>query len=641
MSSLINHLIKEYSRLGGIPGICERIATSYGSYGVEGIWNSGLQLLRNTLGRRSYAAWIRKYDSIGEGERAEYMTRAQALSDPPLISVLMPVYEPKMEWLREAVESVQAQVYQNWELCIADDASVDPQLRGYLVALAKQDPRVKVCFRTSNGHISVATNSALEMAAGKFIALLDQDDLLTEHALICVAETIAEYPGAGMIYSDEDKIEDGWRCDPYFKPDWDPYLMCCHNLICHLGVYRTDLVRELGGLRVGFEGAQDWDLALRCADRLGDQRIVHIPRVLYHWRIHHKSTAMADSGAKPYTLDAARRAIDEHLDRRAIKGRAELIPKFSMFRVRYDLPEEKPLVSIVVATRDRRDLLQGCLESIRKKTSCSNYEIIIVDNGSREMETLGYLERLNENGQARVIRDGGEFNFSRLNNLGVREARGEYVLLLNNDIEVESPHWISEMLSLAIQSGVGCVGARLWYPNGKLQHGGGILGLGGIAAHSHRGMPRGNYGYLNRACLTHTMSAVTGACLLVRKSLYQEVGGLDEVDLRIGYNDVDFCLKVRAKGYRNLICAEADLIHHESASRGEDLSGKKLERFELEGAVLRARWSDLLDRDPAYNPNLTDSAEDFGLAFPPRLDRAEVIYESGSEEMKEIADKLK
>ena len=437
--SIITYFIKEYSRLGGISGVCERVATSYKNYGFEGIWNSGLLLLRNALGRRSYAAWIRKYDSLGGEERAEYIAQAEALSNPPLISVLMPVYEPKMEWLREAVVSVRAQIYQNWELCIADDASVDPQVKGYLKGLASEDPRIKVCFRSSNGHISEATNSALEMAEGEFIALLDQDDLLREHSLICVAEAVERNPDAGIIYSDEDKIEDGRRSDPYFKPDWDPYLMCCHNLICHLGVYRTDLVRQLGGLRVGFEGAQDWDLALRCADRLGDKGIIHIPKVLYHWRIHRKSTAMADSGAKPYTLDAARRAIDEHLDRRAIKGRAELIPKFSMFRVRYELPDSKPLVSIVIATRDRRDLLQGCLDSIRKKTSCSNYEIIIVDNGSRDMETLGYLERLNESGHARVIRDGGEFNFSRLNNLGVREARGEYVLLLNNDIEVESP----------------------------------------------------------------------------------------------------------------------------------------------------------------------------------------------------------
>jgi GT2 family glycosyltransferase len=614
----MNHLIKEYSRLGGISGVCEKVATSYKNYGFEGIWNSALLLLQNTLGRRSYAAWIRKYDSLGGEERAEYIARAEALSNPPLISVLMPVYEPKMEWLREAVESVRGQIYQNWELCIADDASLDPQVREYLKGLASEDPRIKVYFRSSNGHISEATNSALEMAEGEFIALLDQDDLLTEHSLVYVAEAIRENPDAGVIYSDEDKIEDGRRCDPYFKSDWDPYLMRCHNMICHLGVYRTALVRQLGGLREGFEGAQDWDLALRCVDRLGDEGVIHIPKVLYHWRIHRKSTAMADSGAKPYTLDAARRAIDEHLDRRTIKGRAELIPEFSMFRVRYELPDSKPLVSIVIATRDRRDLLQGCFDSIRKKTSCSNYEIIIVDNGSQEPETLKYLERLNESGHARVIRDGGGFNFSRLNNLGVREARGEYVLLLNNDIEVESPYWLSEMLSLAIQSGVGCVGARLWYPNGKLQHGGVILGLGGIAAHSHRGMPRGHYGYLNRASLTHTMSAVTGACLLVRKSLYQEVGGLDEKNLSIGYNDVDFCLKVRAKGYRNLICAEADLIHHESASRGEDLSGEKLERFRREGSVLRERWGDLLNNDPAYNPNLTDAAEDFGLAFPPR-----------------------
>jgi GT2 family glycosyltransferase len=617
----INHLIREYSRLGGIFGVCERIATSYKSFGIEGIWNSGMLLLRNALGRRSYASWVRKYDTLGDRERANYRASSKAMPKQPLISILMPVYAPQMEWLREAVSSVRNQIYPNWELCIADDASPDREVRKYLEGLAKEDSRIKVCFRERNGHISAATNSALALATGEFIALLDQDDLLTEHALVCMAVAIRENPNAGVIYSDEDKIEDGRRCDPYFKPDWDPYLMRCHNMICHLGGYRTSLVREIGGFREGFEGAQDWDLALRCADRLDEGQIIHIPKVLYHWRIHSKSTAMSDSGAKPYTLDAAQRAIGEHLERRGIKATAELIPKLSMFRVRHEMSEVKPKVSIVIATRDRKDLLQGCINSITGITSFRDYEIIVVDNGSQERESLEYLKDLKERGNVRVVRDDGDFNFSRLNNLGVRAASGNYVLLLNNDIEVESPSWLTEMMALVIQSGVGCVGARLWYPNGKLQHGGVILGLGGVAAHSHRGMPRGHYGYLNRASLTHTMSAVTGACLLVRKSLYEAVGGLDEKELVIGYNDVDFCLKVRAKGYRNLICAEADLTHHESASRGEDLSGEKLLRFRNEGAVLRVRWGDLLDRDPAYNPNLTDSAEDFGLAFPPRVER--------------------
>lgn len=618
MSNFILHLIREYSRLGGISGVCERIASSYKGYGVEGIWNSGMLLLRNALGRRSYAAWVRKYDFVGEKERTAYAVRVAALSNPPLISVLMPVYQPRMEWLREAVESVRGQIYPHWELCIADDASRGLEVREYLKGIAGEDPRIKVCFREKNGHISAATNSSLGLASGDFIALLDQDDLLREHSLVCVAKAIQENPDAGLIYSDEDKIEGSSRCDPYFKSDWDPYLMRCHNMICHLGVYRTSLVRELGGFREGLEGAQDWDLALRCVDELEEQQVIHIPQVLYHWRIHRKSTAMADSGAKPYALEAAQKAIDNHLDRQAIKGRAELMPAISMFRVRYKQPEQPPLVSIVIATRDRMDLLEKCISSIHKNTHYPNYEIIIVDNGSAEPGTLKYLERLKVREKVKLVRDEGGFNFSRLNNLGVEKARGEYVLLLNNDIQVESPVWLSEMMCLAIQKGVGCVGARLWYPNGRLQHGGVILGLGRVAAHAHRGMRKGRRGYFNRACLTHTMSAVTGACLLVRKSLYEEVGGLDEKDLTIGYNDVDFCLKVRAKGYRNLICAEADLIHHESASRGEDLAGEKLARFKKEGGVLRARWGDLLDNDPCYNPNLTISAEDFSLAWPPR-----------------------
>jgi GT2 family glycosyltransferase len=531
----------------------------------------------------------------------------------------MPAYEPNIDWLKEAVESVRAQIYQNWELCIADDASPNPEVKRVLKEFAKQDSRIKVCYRSENGHISAATNSALELAQGEFIALLDQDDLLQTHALAFVVNAIQDHPEAGLIYSDEDKIDGEVRLDAYFKSAWDPYLMRCHNMICHLGVYRTALVRELGGLREGFEGSQDWDLALRCVDSLKDHQIVHIPRVLYHWRIHRQSTAMAGSGAKPYTLAAAKRAIEEHLSRRGVSALAELIPELSMFRVKYDLPKQKPLVSIVIATRDRVDLLKNCINSIRKKTDYSNYEIIIVDNGSEDQKTLHYLREIKQSGIAVVFRDEGDFNFSRLNNLGVQHANGEYVLLLNNDIEVESQGWLSEMVALAIQPEIGCVGARLWYPDGRLQHGGVILGLGGFAAHAHRGMPRGNVGFFCRGVLSHTMSAVTAACLLVRKSIYLEVGGLDEEHLAIGYNDVDFCLKVRSRGYRNLLCAEADLIHHESASRGEDLSAEKLARFRREGETLRSRWGHILDNDAAYNPNLTDAGEDFGLAWPPRL----------------------
>ena len=568
-----------------------------------------------SIQNNSYISWLEKYENYSKYDDDVYI---HSLSNPPLLSVLMPVYEPNIDWLKEAVESVRAQIYQNWELCIADDASSKPEVKKVLDEYAKQDNRIKICYRSVNGHISAATNSALELAQGEFIALLDQDDLLQDHALAFVVKAIQEHPEVGLIYSDEDKIDGEVRSNPYFKSAWDPYLMRCHNMVCHLGVYRTALVKKLGGLREGFEGSQDWDLALRCADSLEDHQIIHIPRVLYHWRIHQQSTAMSGSGAKPYTLAAAKRAIEEHLSRRGVSAHAELIPEMSMFRVKYDLPKQKPLVSIVIATRDRIDLLKNCIDSIRKKTDYLNYEIIIVDNGSEDRKTLDYFQEIKQSGIAGVFRDEGDFNFSRLNNLGVQHANGEYILLLNNDIEVESQAWLSEMVALAIQPEIGCVGARLWYPHGRLQHGGVILGLGGFAAHAHRGMPREHAGYYGRGGLSHTMSAVTAACLLVRKSIYNEVGGLDEEHLAIGYNDVDFCLKVRSLGYRNLLCAEADLIHHESASRGEDLSGEKLSRFRREGHVLRSRWGNLLDNDPAYNPNLTSAAEDFGIAWPPR-----------------------
>jgi glycosyltransferase involved in cell wall biosynthesis len=566
---------------------------------------------------QDYAEWIRRYDTLTDAGRTAMRKRIEELEAKPLISVIMPVYNPRPEWLVAAIESVRNQIYPHWELCISDDLSTEPQVRPILEDYERKDARIKVVFRKTNGHISAASNSALELASGDFVALLDHDDLLSEHALFWVAETIADNPDAQLVYSDEDKIDaDGQRSEPYFKCDWNEELFYSHNMISHLGVYRAKLVREVGGFRESFEGSQDYDLALRCIERIEPGQIVHIPRVLYHWRTHQESTASAGE-AKPYAFLAAEKAINEHLQRKGVEGKVELL-SFGMYRVRYGLPESLPKVSLIIPTRNGLALVRQCVESILSNTDYPDYEIIVVDNGSDDPDVLNYFKVLDANPLVRILRDDRPFNFSALNNAAVAEARGELVCLLNNDIEVINAEWLREMVSLALQSGVGAVGARLWYPNDTLQHGGVILGVGGVASHSHKQMPRGQYGYFGRACLIQSFSAVTAACLVIRKTVYQQVGGMNETDLPVAFNDVDFCLRLREAGYRNVWTPYAELYHHESATRGNDDAPEKRERFAREIAYMHGRWGALLLNDPAYSPNLTLHHDDFGLAWPPR-----------------------
>jgi glycosyltransferase involved in cell wall biosynthesis len=569
--------------------------------------------------RNDYAEWVRRYDTLTVETRTAMQGRIDALGYKPLISVVMPVYNPPLNLLEDAIRSVQGQLYSNWELCIADDASTDTAVHTLLQRYAYMDSRIKVVFRKRNGHISAASNSALDLVKGEFVALLDNDDLLREHALFWVADAIVTNPDAGLIYSDEDKIDQtGRRYDPYFKPDWNPDLFLSHNMICHLGVYSTDLIRQLGGFREGYEGAQDYDLALRFTEQLSNHQIVHIPRVLYHWRSHPGSTAQAGS-EKNYALLAGERALNDHFARTKITAKAEL-QDYGMYRTRYHIPAPAPLVSLIIPTRNGLDLIKQCVDSIFSKTTYKNYEIIVVDNNSDDPNALAYFASLHEDTRIRIIRDERPFNYSALNNAAVNNARGEYVGLINNDIEVISPEWLEEMMGLAIKPDVGVVGARLWYPNDMLQHGGCITGIGGVAGHSHKHLPRGQFGYFARAQLIQTLSVVTAACLVVKKSIYQEVGGLDETNLKVAFNDVDFCLRVREAGYRNVWTPYAELYHHESATRGSDDTPEKQLRFSDEVLYMKSRWGDALINDPAYNPNLTLDYEDFSYAWPPRVE---------------------
>jgi glycosyltransferase involved in cell wall biosynthesis len=568
----------------------------------------------------TYEAWIARYDSPSPNDRIAMRRRLRRLIEQPRISILLPVFNPNLALLREAIDSVRAQSYENWELCLADDASTDANVRPFLEEIAASDRRIRVLFREQNGHIAAASNSALALATGAWCALLDQDDTLAENAFAWVALEIDAHPDARLIYSDEDKIDlAGERTSPFFKTDWDPELFLAHNYINHLGVYEMELLRALGGFREGYDGSQDYDLALRCVDRIGAGQVRHIPRVLYHWRMAPESVAQ-NANAKPYAKEGARRALRDHLARKDIAGRVEACPENpEAHRVVYDLPAPAPLVSLIIPTRDRVRLLRRCLESLLGLTNYPSLEILVVDNGSSETETLEYLRSLETETRVRVLHDSGLFNFSRLNNRAAAEARGDILAFLNNDIEATEPDWLSEMVSHAARAKVGAVGARLWYADGTLQHGGVVLGLGGVAGHESLRMPRGHHGYFDRAILQRRCSAVTAACLLTRREVFGQLGGFDEENLSVNFNDIDYCLRAAQLGLATVWTPHANLVHHESASRGHHRTTEEQAQFFREATFMQVKHGAALARDPFYNPNLSLRLPGYELAFPPRL----------------------
>jgi O-antigen biosynthesis protein len=559
----------------------------------------------------AYLQWIAHNEPAAQ-TYAQLSEQVQRWSLRPLVSVLMPTYNSPLIYLKEAVESVQAQIYPHWELCIADDASTDPEVRAYLQALTQEDPRVVLTLREKNGHISASSNCALASSKGEWVALLDHDDRLHPLALFHVVNALQARPDAQIVYSDEDKIDvQGLRFGPYFKGEYNRELMWAQNMISHLGCYRRDTLTEIGGFRLGFEGSQDYDLALRVLERCRPDQVIHVPHVLYHWRAIVGSTALAPD-QKPYADSASRRALREHLARIGISAEVDPAPEIpNMNRVRPQLPETLPLVSILIPTRDRVELLRKCVISIELQSSYPHLEIVIVDNGSTDPECLIYLDSLVQKG-IQVIRDARPFNYSALNNLAAQHAKGEFLCLMNNDIEILTPNWLEEMLSFAALPGIGAVGAKLWYPNAQdgLQHGGVVIGLGGVAGHAHVGLLKGQVGYFGRMALHHRLVAVTAACLLIRKSSYLQVGGLDE-SIAVAFNDVDFCLRLHQAGFACVMTPYAEMVHHESASRGDDLSDAQRERFMAEEKFMHQRWGDLLQNDPFFSPNLSLQHSDF------------------------------
>ncbi len=567
----------------------------------------------------AYRVWVQSYDTLDESARASIRRRIDSFARKPVISVIMATRNSNLDHLCAAIDSVRGQLYPAWELCIADDASSSPAILDLLRSCAAKDSRIKLAFCDAPGQVAEASNTALSLASGEFATFFDDDDLLAEDALFHVALESERFPDADLFYSDDDKLDlDGARCEPNFKPDWNPDLLLGQNYLHRLAVYRMRLLHELNGLRSGFDGSQDWDVALRAIERLDASRIRHIPRVLYHWRVSPGSMSLGQGDA-PHVRESQRHVLADHLQRRGIAAIVE--PNGANWRIRRALPSLRPRVSVIVPTRDHADLLRACIESIRSRSTYGPVELVIVDNGSKEPATLAYLSELAATAGARVIRDDRPFNYAALMNRAVAHASGEIVALVNNDIEVLSPDWLEEMVSHALRSEVGAVGCMLYYPNWKIQHGGMIVGATGVARHAYVWRSRGDEGYSGRGRLVQNLSAVTGACIVIRRDVYREVGGMDEEHVGVAFNDIDFCLRLRAAGYRIVWTPHAELIHHESASRGSDETPERVGRFRRELEWMRERWEPELRNDPAYNPNLAVDCEPFELAFPPRTPR--------------------
>jgi GT2 family glycosyltransferase len=575
---------------------------------------------QNSRIRRGYAAWVRLYEPVGEEARRQAADRITAFTKPVRISVVMPVFNPHPGDLRAAIASVAAQFYPHWTLCIADDASTDPAVTAVIKAAVARDPRVRVVWRPRNGHIAAASNSALDLADGDYVALLDHDDLLAPHALYEVARRIDAAPSLDILFSDEDKIDrEGKRFDPYFKPGWNPALMLGQNLINHLAVYRLSLLRRIGGFRAGMEGSQDYDLALRALQQTKACNIGHIPMVLYHWRQRGQAASFSER-APALCSDHARQAVQAFVSQGAPGAVVVPAPGAPIWnRVVYPLPQDEPLVSVIIPSRNQAGMLRRCLMGLLEQTEYRALDVLIVDNGSDEPEAQALLRQLAVDPRVRVLPAPGPFNFSALNNRAAAEARGDVLLLLNNDISVIHPDWMREMVSYAIQPTVGAVGAKLLYPDDRIQHGGVLLGMGGVAGHQYLLWPRDDTGYFGQLALARDVGAVTAACLMVRRSVYQEVGGLNDRDLAVAFNDVDFCMRVEDRGYRNVWTPFAELYHHESASRGSDRSGEKAMRFRRETEYMERHWGARLYNDRYWNPNLALDAPGPALSFPPRM----------------------
>ncbi|MBD78776.1 MAG: family 2 glycosyl transferase [Crocinitomicaceae bacterium] len=548
-----------------------------------------------------------------ENELIRQKKEIDQFKDRPILSVLMPVYNPPVEFFKRAMDTILQQSYEYWELCLADDASTDSEIKRVIEEYRKRDKRIKVVYREENGHISAASNSAMEIAVGDFYVLMDQDDEIALDAFYWCVKAINENENIDLVYTDEDKIDEfGNHSEAHFKPDWSPDNLLSRNYLGHLTVFRSDLFREIGGWREGFEGSQDYDLVLRFTEKC--RNITHIPRILYHWRIHSTSAAGGED-AKPYAYTSAQKAITEALTRRGYSSNIGFLDGFRGYSVRLGIKDPEAKVSIIIPTKDQADILETCLKSIFEKTSWQNFEVLVIDNNSSDQNLFDLLDHWTkkEPNRFKSIRTEEPFNFSFLMNLGARNTDGNYMVLLNNDTEVITEDWLEAMIEHAQRPEVGVVGAKLLYPNDTIQHAGVIIGLGGAAGHVLVGEHRDGPGHFNYVNLLNNYCAVTAACVMVRREVFDEVGGFNE-NFAVEYNDVDFCLKVWDTGYRNLYVPHCELYHHESVSRGHPhLTKESFEKHKEEIKKLKDLWQPYVDHDPCYNPNQSLGAHDFRM----------------------------
>lgn len=582
------------------------------SQGVTALAEKVVEKVKNVRqGPPDYQKWIRHHlPDKGELERQKKTT----FKYNPKISFVVPLYKTPEKYLRRLVGSLQDQTYSNWELCFSDGSGAQSPLTDLLKELSAKDKRIKYVSHNEALQISQNTNSAIEIATGDFIAFADHDDELTPNALFECVKALNDRPQTLVIYTDEDKMSmDGHKFfQPHFKPDYNPDLLCTVNYICHLFVVSRKVIEKTGGLRSEFDGAQDYDFVFRCVETVKDEEIYHIPKILYHWRCHEDSTA-ENPESKLYAFEAGRRAVQEHYNRIGVNAEVSKGEYLGLYRTKF-IRDHDPLISIIIPNKDHIDDLKRCMDSIEQNSTYRNYEYIIVENNSTDPATFEYYKKLEaENPKVHMVYWDGVFNYSAINNYGATFARGEYLLLLNNDTEIINPDCLEELLGYCMRSDVGAVGARLYYEDDTIQHAGVVIGFGGIAGHCFVMQKRGTTGYCHRIICAQDYSAVTAACMMVKKSAFDAVNGLSE-DLAVAFNDIDFCMKLRQAGYLIVYNPYAELYHYESKSRGLEDTPEKVARFNREIATFEKKWPEILKNgDPYYNPNLTLKSQDFSL----------------------------
>ena len=563
-----------------------------------------------------YGPW---YEAYRPDEEELEKQRKHHFRYEPLISVAVPAYHTPEKFLKEMIDSLLAQTYQNWELCIANGSPEDETMKRVLAAYMKKDSRIRVKHLEKNLGIAGNTNAALAMTSGEFVGLLDHDDLLAPNALYEIALALEKDRELEAVYTDEDKVTTDLseHFQPHLKPDFNLDLLRSNNYICHFFVVKRSIVDRVGGFRQEFDGAQDHDFIFRCIETA--RKVGHVPEILYHWRTHKESTA-DNPASKMYAFDAGKRAIEAHLKRTGTAGTVSHTPDLGFFRVQYPVQGE-PLVSIIIPNKDEKETLEACIQSIREKTEYRNYEILIIENNSTTEEIFHYYKELSKDPRIRLFRWKKEFNYSAINNFGVRHAKGEYLLFLNNDVTVITPGWIKEMLGVCQRKEVGAVGVKLIYPDNTIQHAGCVIGIGGIAGHMFVDMPANRTGYLHKASILQDMSAVTAACMMMKREAFEEAGGFTE-KLSVAFNDVDLCLKVRETGRLIVYDPYVQLYHMESKSRGAEDSKEKVCRFQEEIEYMRTRWIDILKKgDPYYNKNLSLTKWNYSLRPLPGMEK--------------------